>query len=429
MIPRYTNSEMAAVWRDETRYRIITDIEITACEAQEKLGVIPAGVTADIRKKADFDINKINEIEKEVKHDIIALLTNIAEYVGENAKYIHYGMTSSDVLDTCTSIQLNKACDIIINLIDQLIKSLYEKANKFKYTPCIGRTHGIHAEPTTFGIKMLRFQQEFMRNKKRIQEAAKEIAICKISGTVGIYTGIDPAVEKHVAKTFGLTPENIASQIIPRDRHAFLMTSLAILASSIENIATEIRHLQRTEVGEVNEFFAKDQKGSSAMPHKKNPILSENITGLARIIRSYALPALENVTTWHERDISHSSVERIIMPDAFIATDFALRRLNAIISNLEVHEHQMQKNIMLTNGVIFSQKILLKLIDSGISREKAYRIVQHNAMLAIKNNQDFIKIIMNDETIKSSNIQIDITPDDYYQHIDNIYDGIKERKK
>ena len=421
MIPRYSNPEMTKIWDESNRYQIMLDVEIAACEAQEKLKVVPEGTAERIRQKAKFDPKKIEEIEREVKHDIIAFLTNVAESTGPDSKYMHYGMTSSDALDTCSSIQLKQACNIILRLLTELQEALLARANEHKYTPAIGRTHGIHAEPITMGVKLLRFYNEFKRARKRIVYAVEEISTCKISGAVGTYTQIDPFVEEHVANTFGLTPEDSSSQVIPRDRHAALVSAMALMASSIENIAVEIRHMQRTEVGEANEFFDKKQKGSSAMPHKKNPILTENLTGLARFIRSFAVPAMENVALWHERDISHSSVERFMFPDLFITADFALRRLIQVVTKLQINTKNLDKNINLTNGVIFSQKILLKLVDAGMSREDAYLVVQRNAIKAYENNLDFLELIKQDPDVSLSEEKLKIDLMEYYQHIELIF--------
>ncbi len=399
MIDRYSRKEIKLIWEDQNKYSIWLEIEVAAAEAMEKLKVIPKGVAKKVKSKAKIDVKKIIDIENKVKHDVIAFLTSINEKVGKDSRFLHKGMTSSDVLDTCFNIQLKQSGNILLRDIDQLLSSIKKQATKHKYTLCIGRSHGIHAEPITFGLKMLTFYQEFIRNKKRLENAIKEISTCAISGAVGTFANVDPKVESYVAKKLKLNIEPISTQVIPRDRHAQFFSTLGIIASSIERFATEIRHLQRTEVLEVEEFFGKKQKGSSAMPHKKNPILSENLTGLARLIRSSVVPALENVALWHERDISHSAVERNIGPDATIALDFALNRLNNVIKNLNVYPKNMIKNLNLTNGIFFSQRILLELTNVGFSREESYKIVQSNAMKAWKQNSSFYKNIASDKKI------------------------------
>ena len=399
MIDRYSRKEIKLIWEDQNKYSIWLEIEVAAAEAMEKLKVIPKGVAKKVKSKAKIDVKKIIDIENKVKHDVIAFLTSINEKVGKDSRFLHKGMTSSDVLDTCFNIQLKQSGNILLRDIDQLLSSIKKQATKHKYTLCIGRSHGIHAEPITFGLKMLTFYQEFIRNKKRLENAIKEISTCAISGAVGTFANVDPKVESYVAKKLKLNIEPISTQVIPRDRHAQFFSTLGIIASSIERFATEIRHLQRTEVLEVEEFFGKKQKGSSAMPHKKNPILSENLTGLARLIRSSVVPALENVALWHERDISHSAVERNIGPDTTIALDFALNRLNNVIKNLNVYPKNMIKNLNLTNGIFFSQRILLELTNVGFSREESYKIVQSNAMKAWKENSSFYKNIASDKKI------------------------------
>ena len=399
MIDRYSRKEIKLIWEDQNKYSIWLEIEVAAAEAMEKLKVIPKGVAKKVKSKAKIDVKKIIDIENKVKHDVIAFLTSINEKVGKDSRFLHKGMTSSDVLDTCFNIQLKQSGNILLRDIDQLLSSIKKQATKHKYTLCIGRSHGIHAEPITFGLKMLSFYQEFIRNKKRLENAIKEISTCAISGAVGTFANVDPKVESYVAKKLKLNIEPISTQVIPRDRHAQFFSTLGIIASSIERFATEIRHLQRTEVLEVEEFFGKKQKGSSAMPHKKNPILSENLTGLARLIRSSVVPALENVALWHERDISHSAVERNIGPDTTIALDFALNRLNNVIKNLNVYPKNMIKNLNLTNGIFFSQRILLELTNVGFSREESYKIVQSNAMKAWKENSSFYKNIASDKKI------------------------------
>ena len=399
MIERYSRKEIKSIWEDYNRYSIWLEIELSAAEAMEKLNIIPKGVVKKVRSKAKINPKRILQIEEKVKHDIIAFLTSITEKVGKEAKYLHKGMTSSDVLDTCFNLQLKQSGKILLQDIDQLLVSIKKQALKHKFTLCIGRSHGIHAEPITFGLKMLTFYQEFLRNKKRLENSIKEISTCAISGAVGTFANIDPRVEGYVAKKLKLTVEPISTQVIPRDRHAQFFSTLGIIASSIERFAVEIRHLQRTEVLEVEEFFGKKQKGSSAMPHKKNPILSENLTGLARLIRSSVVPALENVALWHERDISHSAVERNIGPDATIALDFALNRLSNVVKNLNVYSKNMKKNLDITNGIFFSQRILLELTTTGFTREESYKIVQRNAMQAWKENSSFYEKIVSDRKI------------------------------
>ena len=399
MIERYSRKEIKNIWEDKNKYSLWLDIELAAAEAMEKLKIIPRGVSKKVKAKAKINVKRILQIEDKVKHDVIAFLTSITEKVGKEARYLHKGMTSSDVLDTCFNLQLKQSGEILLNDIDQLLASIKKQAKKHKYTLCIGRSHGIHAEPTTFGLKMLTFYQEFLRNKKRLNDSIKEISTCAISGAVGTFANVDPAVEKYVAKKLKLNIEPISTQIIPRDRHAQFFSTLAIIASSIERFATEIRHLQRTEVLEVEEFFGKKQKGSSAMPHKKNPILSENLTGLARLIRSSVMPALENVSLWHERDISHSAVERNIGPDTTIALDFALARLSSVVKNLNIYPKKMLKNLNITNGIFFSQRVLLELTEVGFTREEAYKLVQKNAMKSWKENSSFLSNILLDKKI------------------------------
>jgi adenylosuccinate lyase len=399
MIDRYSRKEMKSIWDDYNKYSLWLDIELAAAESMEKLKIIPKGVVKKVKSRAKINVKRILQIEDKVKHDVIAFLTSITENAGKEARYLHKGMTSSDVLDTCFNLQLKQSGEILLKDIDQLLQSIKKQATKHKYTLCIGRSHGIHAEPITFGLKMLTFYQEFLRNKKRLQNSIKEISTCAISGAVGTFANIDPKVENYVAKKLKLAVEPISTQIIPRDRHAQFFSTLGIIASSIERFAVEIRHLQRTEVLEVEEFFGKKQKGSSAMPHKKNPILSENLTGLARLIRSCVIPALENVALWHERDISHSAVERNIGPDATIALDFALFRLSNVIKNLNIYPKNMKKNLDITNGIFFSQRILLELTTVGFSREESYKIVQKNAMEAWKDNLSFYEKIVSDKKI------------------------------
>lgn len=400
MIPRYTRTEMAKIWEPENKYKIWLEIEIKACEAFNKLGIVPDYALKKIKEKAKFDIKRIDEIEKKVKHDVIAFLTCVGEYIGEESRYLHFGMTSSDVLDTAFALQLKQAGNLLLEDITQLMAVLKDKAFEYKNTPIIGRSHGVHAEPTTFGLKMAIFYEEMKRNRERLVNAIENISYGQISGAVGNFANINPFVEEYVCSALGLKPEPISTQIIQRDRHAQFFSTLAIIASTIEQLATEIRHLQRTEVREAEEYFTEGQKGSSAMPHKRNPIISENLTGLARIVRSYVMPALENIALWHERDISHSSVERIIGPDATIALDYMLYRATELVKNLIVYPENMQKNLDITGGLIYSQRLLLMLADSGISREKAYELVQKNAMKAWKENLNFKELIKNDKKIK-----------------------------
>ena len=399
MIERYSRKEIKYIWEDYNRYSLWLEIELAAAEAMEKLKIIPKGVVKKVRSKAKINPKRILQIEEKVKHDIIAFLTSITERAGPNARYLHKGMTSSDVLDTCFNLQLKQSGKILLKDIDILLKTIKKQSIKHKFTLCMGRSHGIHAEPITFGLKMLTFYQEFLRNKKRLENSIKEISTCAISGAVGTFANVDPRVEKYVAKKLDLSIEPVSTQVIPRDRHAQFFSTLAIIASSIERLSVEIRHLQRTEVLEVEEFFGRKQKGSSAMPHKKNPILSENLTGLARLIRSSVIPALENVALWHERDISHSAVERNIGPDATIALDFALCRLNNLIENLNIYPKKMIKNLNMTNGLFFSQRVLLKLTEAGFTREDAYKIVQKNAMKSWNDNTPFFENIVMDKKI------------------------------
>lgn len=425
MIPRYSRPEAANIWTEQSKYDSWLTVELAVCDALAELGQIPASAAADIRAKAKFDERRILEIEADVKHDVIAFLTNVNENVGENARYIHQGMTSSDMLDTAFSWRLTKAVDILINDCEELKEALKEKALKYKTTACIGRSHGIHAEPTSFGLKMLGFYAEFKRNKERLEAARKEIAVCAISGAVGTFATIDPRVEKIVAAKLGLAVEDVSTQVIPRDRYAALFAATALVASSIERLAVEIRHLQRTEVREVEEFFSSKQKGSSAMPHKRNPILSENLTGLARLIRSYVIPAMENVALWHERDISHSSNERIIAPDALIGLDFILARMTRVIKNLLVYPENMEKNLNRLHGLIFSQRIMLALVDKGLTREQAYKIVQRNAMKVWETEADFKTLLEADaavmEKMTAAELESLFDVSFYLRRMDDIY--------
>ncbi len=399
MIERYSRKEVKKIWEEKNKYQIWLDIEIAAAQAMEKYKIIPKGVSSKVRKKAKINVDRIHKIENKVHHDVIAFLTSVTEKVGMEGKFLHKGMTSSDVLDTCFNIQLVQASKILLKDINEILKVLKNKSLKYKKTICIGRSHGIHAEPTTFGLKLAGYYEEFRRNKKRLISAIKEISTCAISGAVGTYANVDPRVEAYVAKKFNLMIEPVSTQVIPRDRHAYYFSVLAIIAGSIERVSTEIRNLQKTELQEVEEFFDKKQKGSSAMPHKKNPILSENLTGLARMVRSYVIPALENISLWHERDISHSSVERNIGPDSTITLDFALNRLTSILKNMTVHPKKMLKNLDLSKGLIFSQRVMLELTKYGFTREKAYRIVQKNAQNSHKRNISFYDSLMNDSLI------------------------------
>ena len=401
MIKRYSRKELTDIWSEENKYKIWLEVEIAAAQAMEKLGQIPKGVSSTVRKRARINVKRIHQIESKVKHDVIAFLTSVTEKAGIKARYLHQGMTSSDILDTSFNIQLVQSGKIILKDIDQILKILKKQARKYKFTPCMGRSHGIHAEPITFGLKLASFYEEFKRNKKRLVQAIDEISTCAISGAVGTFANINPSVEKHVAKKLNLKIEPISTQIIPRDRHAFYFSVLGIIAGSIERVAIEIRHLQRTEIYELQEYFSKNQKGSSAMPHKKNPILSENLTGLARMVRSAVVPALENIALWHERDISHSSVERNIGPDANITIDFALVRLANILDNMIVYPNKMLKNLNLTKGLIFSQELMLELTKSGLSREKSYKIVQNFAKKCFAEDIDLISIVMKDKFIMS----------------------------
>lgn len=426
MIPRYSRPVLEDIWSQQTKFQIWLDIESHACDAQAKLGVIPIEVAQDVREKGSFDIERINEIENETKHDVIAFLTNLAEYVGPSARFIHQGMTSSDVLDTCFNIQLVRATDILLGDIDKLLEILKAIAYEHKNTICIGRSHGIHAEPTTFGLKMAQAYAEFFRNRNRLLLAQKEIATCAISGAVGTFANIDPYVEEHVAIAMGLEIEPISTQVIPRDRHAVYFSTLGVIASSIERLVTEIRNLQRTEISEVEEYFSPGQKGSSAMPHKRNPILSENLTGLARLVRMSVIPALENVALWHERDISHSSVERGIGPDTTTTLDFALVRLTGMMDKLVVYPENMEKNLNKLNGLIFSQRVLLELTLAGISRENAYVMVQKSAMKVWNGGGNFLDYLKEDEEIMKALPNIESLFDLSYhtKHVDTIFQRV-----
>ncbi len=401
MIARYSRKELTDIWSEENKYKIWLDVEIAAAQAMEKLNQIPKGVSSIVRKKARINVKRIHQIESQVKHDVIAFLTSVTEKAGIKARYLHQGMTSSDVLDTSFNIQLVQSGKIILKDLDQILKVLKRQANRYKFTPCMGRSHGIHAEPITFGLKLASFYAEFKRNRKRLVDAIDEVSTCAISGAVGTFANIDPNVEKHVAKKLGLKVEPISTQVIPRDRHAFYFSVLGIIAGSVERVATEIRHLQRTEVYELQEFFSKKQKGSSAMPHKKNPILSENLTGLSRMVRSTVIPALENIALWHERDISHSSVERNIGPDANITIDFAIVRLTNILDNMIVYPKKMLENLNITKGLIFSQELMLELTKTGLTREKSYRMVQNFSKKCFAENLNLFDVAQSDKYIMS----------------------------
>ena len=423
MIPRYARPEMVNIWEPETRFSIWLDIETHAMDAMADLGIVPAEAAKAVREKGAFDVNRIDEIEREVKHDVIAFLTSLAEHVGEEARFVHQGMTSSDVLDTCFNVQLTRASDILLADLDALLAALKTRAMEHKMTPCIGRSHGIHAEPTTFGLKLAQAYAEFERCKNRLLAAREEIAVCAISGAVGTFANIDPAVEAHVAKAMGLSVEPISTQVIPRDRHAMFFATLGVIASTMERLAVEIRHLQRTEVLEAEEYFSPGQKGSSAMPHKRNPVLTENLTGLARMVRGMALPAMENVALWHERDISHSSVERMIGPDATITLDFALARLTGVVEKLVVYPDRMQKNLDLLGGLVHSQRVLLALTQAGTSREDAYRIVQQNAMQVWRGEGQFLELLKADKEVTLSDEELEalFNLDYHFKHVDDIF--------
>ena len=399
MIERYSRKELKDIWSEENKYKIWLEVEIAAAEAMEKFKIIPKGVSSIVKKKGKIKVKRIHDIEAKVKHDVIAFLTSITEQAGIKARYLHQGMTSSDVLDTSFNIQLMQSGKIILKDIDKILIVLKRQAKKYKMTPCIGRSHGIHAEPITFGLKLASFYEEFKRNKKRLIDAIENISTCAISGAVGTFANISPKIEVYVAKKLKLRPEPISTQIIPRDRHAHYFTTLGIISGSIERVATEIRHLQRSEVYELQEYFSKDQKGSSAMPHKKNPILSENLTGLARIVRGHVIPALENISLWHERDISHSSVERSIGPDANITLDFALVRLSNLLDNMVVYPKKMLENLNITRGLVFSQEVMLELTKTGMAREKAYRLVQGHAKKSISNHINLIELLKKDKNV------------------------------
>ncbi|CAD7045040.1 adenylosuccinate lyase [Pseudorhizobium endolithicum] len=428
MIPRYSRPEMVSIWSPESKFRIWFEIEAHACDALAAIGVIPKSAAETIWEKggsATFDVARIDEIEAVTKHDVIAFLTHLAEFVGPDSRFVHQGMTSSDVLDTCFNIQLVRATDLLLADMDKLLDALKRRAFEHKDTVTIGRSHGIHAEPTTFGVKLAQAYAEFDRNKTRLMAAREEIATCAISGAVGTFANIDPRVEEHVAAAMGLKAEPVSTQVIPRDRHAMYFATLGVIASSIERLAIEIRHLQRTEVLEAEEYFSPGQKGSSAMPHKRNPVLTENLTGLARMVRSYALPAMENVALWHERDISHSSVERMIGPDATVTLDFALARLTGVIDKLLVYPENMMNNMNKFRGLVHSQRVLLALTQAGVSREDSYRLVQRNAMKVWEQGKDFLEELLADEEVRAALSEEDIREkfDLAYhtKHVDTIF--------
>jgi adenylosuccinate lyase len=428
MIPRYSRPEIVKIWDPQTRFRIWFEIEAHACDALAEIGVIPKNSAKAIWERAGnaiFNVERIDEIERVTKHDVIAFLTHLAEFIGEDSRFVHQGMTSSDVLDTCLAVQLMRASDILIADVDALLAAIKKRAFEHKMTPCIGRSHGIHAEPVTFGLKMAQAYAEFSRCRARLLNAREEIATCAISGAVGTFANIDPRVEEHVAAKMGLKPEPVSTQVIPRDRHAMFFATLGVVASSIERLATEIRHLQRTEVLEAEEFFSEGQKGSSAMPHKRNPVLTENLTGLARLVRGMAVPAMENVALWHERDISHSSVERMIGPDATVTLDFALARLTGVIEKLIVYPANMQKNLDRLGGLIHSQRVLLALTQKGVSREDSYSYVQRNAMPVWRGEGDFLTLLKADKDVsaKLSDAELEELFDLGYhlKHVDTIF--------
>ena len=425
MIPRYSRPEMTSIWSEESKFQIWFEIEAHACDAQAKLGVIPAEAAATIWQRGAFEIDRINEIERETKHDVIAFLTNLAEHIGEGARFVHQGMTSSDVLDTTLSVQLARATDLMLAGLDRLLAGLDKRAHEHKRTATIGRSHGIHAEPTTLGLKFASFYAEFKRCRERLVAARREIATCAISGAVGTFAHIDPFVETHVAEKMGLEIEPVSTQVIPRDRHAMFFATLGVIASSIERLSVEIRHMQRTEVREAEEFFSAGQKGSSAMPHKRNPVLTENLTGIARIVRAAVVPALENVALWHERDISHSSVERVFAPDATIALDFALHRLAGVVENLLVYPDAMQANLDKLGGLVHSQQVLLALTQKGVSRENAYVYVQRNAMKIWAEGGSYLDKLKSDEDVNAHLTDQELDAlfdlDQHFQHVDTIF--------
>ena len=423
MIPRYARPDMTALWEAESRFSIWLEIETHALDAMVKLGIVPQEAAKAVREKGGFDVDRIDEIEREVKHDVIAFLTSLSEHVGPEARFVHQGMTSSDVLDTCFNVQLVRASDMLLDDMDALLAALKKRALEHKMTATIGRSHGIHAEPTTFGLKLAQAYAEFDRCRDRLIAARKEIATCAISGAVGTFANIDPSVEAHVAEAMGLEVEPVSTQVIPRDRHAMFFATLGVIASSMERLAVEVRHLQRTEVLEAEEYFSEGQKGSSAMPHKRNPILTENLTGLARLVRGMAVPAMENVALWHERDISHSSVERMIGPDATITLDFALVRLTNVVDNLLVYPERMQANLNKLGGLVHSQRVLLALTQAGVSREDAYRLVQRNAMPVWRGEGQFLDLLKADDEVVLSDSELEelFDLDYHFKHVDTIF--------
>ena len=423
MIPRYARPDMTALWEAESRFSIWLEIETHALDAMVKLGIVPEDAAKAVREKGGFDVDRIDEIEREVKHDVIAFLTSLSEHVGPEARFVHQGMTSSDVLDTCFNVQLVRASDILLKDMDALLAALKKRAIEHKMTATIGRSHGIHAEPTTFGLKLAQAYAEFDRCRDRLVAARKEIATCAISGAVGTFANIDPSVEEHVAEAMGLEVEPVSTQVIPRDRHAMFFATLGVIASSMERLAVEVRHLQRTEVLEAEEYFSEGQKGSSAMPHKRNPILTENLTGLARLVRGMSVPAMENVALWHERDISHSSVERMIGPDATITLDFALVRLTNVVENLLVYPDRMQANLDKLGGLVHSQRVLLALTQAGVSREDAYRLVQRNAMPVWRGEGQFLDLLKADEDVILSDDALEalFNLGYHFKHVDTIF--------
>ena len=428
MIPRYSRQQMTDIWSPQSKFQIWFEIEAHACDAMAQLGVIPEQAAKAIWERGQFDVDRIDEIERETKHDVIAFLTNLAEYVGDEARFVHQGMTSSDVLDTTLAVQLSRAGRLLDEGLDKVLAALKKQAYAHKLTPTIGRSHGIHAEPTTFGLKMASFYAEFDRNKQRLAQAIDEVSTCAISGAVGTFAHIDPAVEAHVADKMGLTVEPVSTQVIPRDRHAQYFAVLGVIASSVERLATEIRHLQRTEVREAEEYFSAGQKGSSAMPHKRNPVLTENLTGLARIVRSAVIPAMENVALWHERDISHSSVERMIGPDATVTLDFALHRLAQVMENLLIYPEMMAKNLRQLGGLVHSQQVLLALTQKGVSREDSYAMVQRNAMRVWMEGLSYLELLKADADIAPhlSHDELDalFDLDQHFRHVDTIFERV-----
>lgn len=428
MIPRYSRKEMSRIWEPQNKFKIWLEIEMLALEARAQLEQIPRDVVKSIRAKAKFNMERIDSLEKELKHDVIAFLTSVAEYVGPNSRYIHQGLTSSDILDTSLGVQLNQASEIILKDLDRLMSILKLRAYEFKNTVGIGRSHGIHGEPITFGLKLALWYQEIKRNRDRFVQAKDHIAVGKLSGAMGTFAHSEPEIEAYVCEKLNLKPAPISTQIVQRDRHAYFFSTLALIGCSLDKMATEIRHLQRTEVLEAEEYFSPGQKGSSAMPHKRNPVLSENISGLSRLLRGYAITAMENVALWHERDISHSSAERVIVPDATIIVDFMLNRMAGVIEKLVIHSENMERNMNLTHGLIYSQRVLLALTEKGCSREDAYRLVQKNAMEIWKNKQDFLEVLKNDAAVgrylTAEELDPLFDPKQYLKHVDHIFERV-----